>query len=108
MNVTEVTTEAPGARLPRLCGSGAPLTTPNLAVVNITLLAVAVPPFVTVIVATVFPALQERTVDVLMSGEPWHAPLQTSGEMMSENALTLPVSPEARSLTFKVQVPFGF
>jgi hypothetical protein len=69
-NVTVVTTEVPGARVTLLCGRGVPLTAPILAVVNITLLAVAVPLFVTVIVATVFPPWQERTVDVVTSGEP--------------------------------------
>src|SRR4030095_13045991 len=45
LKLTVVLTEAPGARLPRLCGNGVPLVAPSLAVVNITLLAVAEPRF---------------------------------------------------------------
>jgi len=50
------------------CGSGVPLLPPSLAVVNITLLAVAVPLLVMVILATVLPLLHENTVEVLNRG----------------------------------------
>src|SRR4029453_14979652 len=45
LKLTTVLTEAPGAKLPRLCGNGVPLVAPSLAVVNITLLAVTAPMF---------------------------------------------------------------
>ena len=43
--LTVVLTVAPGARSPRLCGSGVPVVAPNFAVVSITLVAFVEPIF---------------------------------------------------------------
>ena len=77
MNVTVVVAHAPGARLPKLCGSGVPLTPPRAAVVSTTLLAVAVPLLHRVMVATLLLPLHESVEETLMRGAPAHAVLQT-------------------------------
>ena len=73
LNVMLATTDAPGAIFPRFCGRGVPLTVPSLTIVNITLLAVAVPVLLTLMAATVLPPLQLRVDETPMRGAPAHA-----------------------------------
>ncbi len=78
LNLTVAVAEAPGTSVSIVCGSGVPLMPPSFAVVNITLLAVAVPLLLMVIVATVLPLSHESAVEVLMRGAPWQAVLHPS------------------------------
>ena len=99
LKVTVVVAHAPGARLPRFCGSGVPLTPPSLAVVSTTLLAVAVPLLQTVMVATVLLPLHESTVEVLMRGAPAHAVLHTKLMLVTDIESTrTPAAPAAETL----------
>ena len=72
-----VLTEAPGARLPRLCGNGVPLVAPSFAVVNITLLAVTAPMFWSVTAATTVDAFARLSDEVTMTLVPPHGEVHT-------------------------------
>ena len=77
LNVTLQTKDWPGVRVRGgVLGNGVPLTPPSTAVVNTTLVAVAVPLLLIVMSATVLVPLHRSAVDVLMRGAPAHAVLQ--------------------------------
>ena len=108
---TVVLTDAPGARLPRLCGSGVPLVAPNLAVVSITLFAVAEPAFCTVTAACTFDGSVRVRVELTISLTPPHGVVQTVVEVVivrSQPPAMLPPSPVAKSNINRLHVPFGF
>ena len=99
LKVTVLTDEAPGASVPTDCGSGVPLTPPNLAVVSTTPLAVAVPLLLMVMVATMLLPLHESTVEVPMRGAPAHAVLQTKLVLLTDMVSTrTPAAPVAETL----------
>ena len=72
VKLTVVLTEAPGARLPKACGNGAPLVAPSFALVSITLLAVTAPMFWIVIAPETVVAFVRVKVEVTTRFVPPH------------------------------------
>lgn len=108
---TVVLTDPPGAMLPKLCGNGVPLVAPSLAVVNITLLAVVEPMFWTVTLAVTVPAVGRVNDEATTSLTSPHGVVHTAVEVVMLKAqppAIVPLSPAAKSNTYRLQVPFGF
>ena len=106
-----VLTVAPGARLPRLCGSGVPLVAPNFAIVSITLFAVVEPMFCTVTAASTVDESARLRVEPTTTLTPPQGVVQTGIAVVmarSQPPAMFPPSPVAKSNIYRLQVPFGF